>query len=469
MSAEKAESAWRQALYNIIDELRREEYKKMLSLLDKIPQGVKDKALKQDLPQIILCHLGLENSIKTVQVIMAKIPRNDPRMLQLLEPFILKTSQKDNIAGKKRQRSKSRDENSKSEKKQAGSETRAKAKYQDENQDPCQEDATSTQGEASNHHGNWKQKELGKPPPKAQSSSSSCSISLSEVKLCGTQGNKATRALVLKKSDLISYTTTKKKQNFMFFVALADETDCAKVTVYGRECYNTFQENSSVLLHNLLIDGDQIKITMRTGVSKTSVFTIPAGIKEQALGLIGPPPPVCTIAKAKSSPPNTQVTIEGTMITDPLREIVKVKRKKTDICTVRLQDETGSVNVCLWRELSKTCMSKGDCVSVSHLRVTEYNSEISLSSTARTKVEKSCAPQQEKTLKLMGLQEFNKHQVTLMADSDATIQTITAPTDLLVTIFGAEMTEDNIVEQLPVSVHAVLQGNAIKSIKPLEE
>ncbi|MBN3299303.1 CASPE protein, partial [Amia calva] len=52
--------------------------------------GKKEAALKTDMPQLIISHYGLEDSVKAVQQIMQLIPRRDPDMIALLQPFVSK-------------------------------------------------------------------------------------------------------------------------------------------------------------------------------------------------------------------------------------------------------------------------------------------------------------------------------------------------------------------------------------------
>ncbi|XP_069042952.1 caspase-14-like isoform X2 [Lepisosteus oculatus] len=77
---------WCQALSSIIEELTEPQYKKMMMLLPKIPQS-KKKMAREEMPEVIVSQYGLEESVVAVQEAVGKIPRNDPRMIGLLQPF----------------------------------------------------------------------------------------------------------------------------------------------------------------------------------------------------------------------------------------------------------------------------------------------------------------------------------------------------------------------------------------------
>ncbi|XP_066578752.1 caspase-14 [Amia ocellicauda] len=84
------ERKWLQALANIVEELEEVEYKKMQNNLLNIPGGKRKSTGKTDMPQLIISTYGLEHSVKEVARIMKLIPRNDPTILNLLQPFMSK-------------------------------------------------------------------------------------------------------------------------------------------------------------------------------------------------------------------------------------------------------------------------------------------------------------------------------------------------------------------------------------------
>lgn len=85
---------WEEALISIIEDLDKGEYRKLLGRLDKIPKSHKDKN-REDLPHMIIKYYGLEGSIAVIDDAMKQIPRQDPKMQDLLQPFVEELKAKD--------------------------------------------------------------------------------------------------------------------------------------------------------------------------------------------------------------------------------------------------------------------------------------------------------------------------------------------------------------------------------------
>ncbi|XP_035864678.1 uncharacterized protein LOC118496564 [Sander lucioperca] len=84
---------WETALSSILEELTDQQFNKMLSYLDKIPQGVKTGKAREEIPNLIIQHYGPEGSISEIDEIMKEIPRNDPKVQNLLRPFVEKVKE----------------------------------------------------------------------------------------------------------------------------------------------------------------------------------------------------------------------------------------------------------------------------------------------------------------------------------------------------------------------------------------
>ncbi|XP_035846731.1 uncharacterized protein LOC116054979 isoform X2 [Sander lucioperca] len=84
---------WRTALSSILEELTEEQFRKMLLYLDEIPQGVKTGKTREEIPDLIIQHYGPEGSISEIDEIMKAIPRNDPKVQNLLRPFVEKVKE----------------------------------------------------------------------------------------------------------------------------------------------------------------------------------------------------------------------------------------------------------------------------------------------------------------------------------------------------------------------------------------
>ncbi|XP_066578162.1 uncharacterized protein LOC136768002 [Amia ocellicauda] len=87
MEVEITQGKWTLALSNIIEELTASQYKRMLMLLTDLPSGRKESD-KETICEVIISHYGLQRSVTVIQEVMRKIPRNDPCMLEMLEPFV---------------------------------------------------------------------------------------------------------------------------------------------------------------------------------------------------------------------------------------------------------------------------------------------------------------------------------------------------------------------------------------------
>lgn len=87
---------WKKALTFIREELDKNEYWKLLNILEKIPKGKKNENPEQ-LPQMIIEYYGLEGSIAAIDDAMQEIPRRDPKIQDRLQPFVekLKANEKE--------------------------------------------------------------------------------------------------------------------------------------------------------------------------------------------------------------------------------------------------------------------------------------------------------------------------------------------------------------------------------------
>ncbi|XP_058875856.1 uncharacterized protein LOC117404481 isoform X2 [Acipenser ruthenus] len=86
------ECGWKQALFDIIEELTEGEYKKMKMLLNKeIPLGKLEETDRESMAHLIISQCGLQKSIQVTQELMRQIPRNDERIQSLLKPFLEQT------------------------------------------------------------------------------------------------------------------------------------------------------------------------------------------------------------------------------------------------------------------------------------------------------------------------------------------------------------------------------------------
>lgn len=82
------EAKWKKDLTSFLEELDESQFKKMLSYLEKIPQGVKAGKVREEMAQIIIQYYGAEESSTVMHKAMCLIPRMDAAVQDLLRPFV---------------------------------------------------------------------------------------------------------------------------------------------------------------------------------------------------------------------------------------------------------------------------------------------------------------------------------------------------------------------------------------------
>lgn len=91
---------WKTNLTRIVENLAEGQYRKLLEMLDEIPKSQKDKN-REELPQMIIEYYGLDGSIAFIDNAMEQIPRRDPDIQNLLQPFVKKLKAKEEEKKKK--------------------------------------------------------------------------------------------------------------------------------------------------------------------------------------------------------------------------------------------------------------------------------------------------------------------------------------------------------------------------------
>ncbi|KAK5917626.1 hypothetical protein CgunFtcFv8_002458 [Champsocephalus gunnari] len=79
------ETMWKMALSSILDELTEVEFKKLVSNLEKIPQGLKEGRLRGDMINLIIQYYTPEESIPLIDYQMKILPRKDNKVQQPLK------------------------------------------------------------------------------------------------------------------------------------------------------------------------------------------------------------------------------------------------------------------------------------------------------------------------------------------------------------------------------------------------
>lgn len=141
-------------------------------------------------------------------------------------------------------------------------------------------------------------------------------ISIKDLIDGGDTKGKCVGGKVVQKSGVRSY-KTKGKKKFFFYLGVADETDCIKVMVYGKENFQKFQEGCSYNFRDVLVDkfgGESIiKFIFSSKISKIKEIQVSKTLELQAQMLIYSQSPVYSIDTIQSLDEKTAVSVEGTV------------------------------------------------------------------------------------------------------------------------------------------------------------
>lgn len=88
-----SEEEWKIALTEILEELDGSQYNKML-FLSGIPKHPRTDNPREEMPQVIIEHYGVETSVHEINKIMDQIPRRDSTVQDRLRPFVERLKKK---------------------------------------------------------------------------------------------------------------------------------------------------------------------------------------------------------------------------------------------------------------------------------------------------------------------------------------------------------------------------------------
>lgn len=117
---------------------------------------------------------------------------------------------------------------------------------------------------------------------------------------------------------------------------------------------------------------------------------MPESLKEKAVTIIMPPSPTKTLKDAMSSPVREILTVQGQIIREAIKT-VKVAQKDTKIRALTLEENGQTMELTLWRELSKQDLKIGQYIEVTHCLVSEWLRKKSLNSTRNTTIKVTIA------------------------------------------------------------------------------
>ncbi|XP_078122447.1 uncharacterized protein LOC144527959 isoform X2 [Sander vitreus] len=421
-----SEEQWKKTLTSIMEELEDLQYTKTLECLEKIPKGQKSSTPREKMPGKIIEHYGLLVSISEIDKAMDYIPRRDPKIQDLLRPFVdeLRNEQEIKNQGKKRKR-------------------------EQDGKEVLREDQPKI----------LNQQESSQPDKK----------SIWDVKLSGILETDVIVGKVVKKSELRTYKNGYK--NF-FYLAVADKKASVKVMVYGKKRFQQIKEGSSYLFRKLIIDEYGVKVIESSKVAETSPVDVPEELEMEGQKLIYPESPMYSIKEAKLSADKTDVTVEGTITEiDPVTKTkVKGERKLTKKQRFQLKDETDSIEIVMWRDATEQCkgLSVGDVVKVTNMKINEYFGKISLNSTGNTRIEKvQSVSIQKGPIEIIGIIKATQKETQLEANFNDNLQTFVVASRLLAKTLNFKIKGDikkSLIDKIPISADAEIQGNQITKI-----
>ncbi|XP_027888352.1 uncharacterized protein LOC114153788 [Xiphophorus couchianus] len=332
-------SDWKSALTDILKELREPQYQRMLEYLEKIPKSVKDDTAREHMAQTILEHYGEEESIAEIRRIMDKIPRRDEKVQKLLPPFVKKP-------GKKRKPGPESEEQQESP-----SELKKKKTESDDDDDDVKTGFESDSDSSGD--------ETGSDDPESSQSEKKVEIppwrqSIKLLKESGDTNGKRVGGEVMQKCALRTYETKKKQEKKFFHLAVADETDCIKVMVYGEELFNKVEKGRHYLFTDVevhVVYGEMVmKVTNHSKISKTNGIKVPKTLELQSQYF--------SIEEIQSFKKETAASVKGTVMEIKCQKL----GTKANAHEFQLEDETGSIWIKLWCKGQLRGTSVGDVV-----------------------------------------------------------------------------------------------------------
>ncbi|XP_027129326.1 uncharacterized protein LOC113744337 isoform X1 [Larimichthys crocea] len=456
-----SEEEWKEALLSIMEELNEEQFEKLLFRLTDIPTSQKKNKSKQEMAQKILEHYGLKKSISVIDDAMDWIPRKDPRIQNLLRPFVDKLKNEhenghktvkitnDSVEGEERSSTGLKrnidqvegEETSSTAVEIKNDSVEEEERSSTDQQKSCQPDRTNTFP--------WK-------------------IPICDLKPSSDFGDiLGIIGKVVQKSALRTYNTRDDVKKYFFYLSIADETGSIKIMVYGKTLYKEIHEDKSYLFTDLKRDEINVKVTSQSKVSETKTVIVPEEHEMEARKLIYPESPLYPIAEAKSFADKTEVSVEGTVT-----KIDLIKKKKVNRQDFQLKDKTDSIMISMWRDHTKQCkeLSVGDIIKITNMKISKYFKNTSLNSTGFTKIHKvQSVGVHNVTIQIIGIAKAIKKETHLDAEVNGLPHRLVVGSPLLAKAFGLNLDDlkESLLEKLPLFANAEIHGSKIKKLQQL--
>ncbi|KAJ8034442.1 ATP-dependent DNA helicase PIF1 [Holothuria leucospilota] len=272
------------------------------------------------------------------------------------------------------------------------------------------------------------------------------------------------------RSDVITYQKDG-VQKTMMYVALCDNTDYIKATLYDPSKIAQFGNGSTVYVRNYICRTDKtLALTSQTKVYPAKPIAVPDEIIQNAVHLVRPPtPPPMLIKDVKVSPVKTMATLSGEVTQDEVPKEVFVKGEATKVRTVTLTQHNDTIKMSLWRQDADCEIKTGDYIMAKNVMVKAYQGEMQVSSTSRTNIVKTTPPDEELFLTVLSVTDNDPYNLLCQIDGD-TVGDYTCQKEILLNMLPDEIAieddfEETLLEILPATCCVLVQGKEIISVR----
>ncbi|XP_061191610.1 uncharacterized protein LOC133199788 [Saccostrea echinata] len=197
--------------------------------------------------------------------------------------------------------------------------------------------------------------------------------------------------------DLVASYLAKSSTELLHNCAVADEATAIKCTIYDNTKFARFMEGSSVILRNFIKKVDSIAVTTTTKLFPCNDVNVPQDISNRARILLNlPSAPTKPVSEALNSPPRVRVSIKGRIMQEEATREVFVKEERVKVKNIYIEDSTSKCKVALWHNFAEKDIRPGDYVQITDVVTNTFRNEVSLTTTAKSKITKTDCPAEVK-------------------------------------------------------------------------
>ncbi|KAF6739980.1 hypothetical protein FQA47_005751 [Oryzias melastigma] len=261
-----------------------------------------------------------------------------------------------------------------------------------------------------------------------------------------------------------------------FCLAIADDSGCIEVMVYGEKAFHFFKKGHFYNFRNVIVEENMI-FTTKSKTSRAGKLDVPKKLELKARMLINGQDSAVSIDEIKRLDEKKRVSVEGTVTEIGKIESVVIKKNQTEknIQKFKLEDSTDSIDLTLWGKKNIQHLkgvSVGDTVKVTNVMTNHYHGTVSLNSTDSTRIFKlKCATLQIVQLEIIGIKKARKLQTELEAVRDEVAETFSVKSAVLAEALGIQQGtdfEDRLLEKIPYSVKAEIKGDKILKLSAMQ-